>query len=327
MSSSRNKYQVFNVDHTLSQYFCHEAVVWALLDHVNVLPFLGANTKLFSSLCLISPWMANGNVMEYLRSNPKHDRLSALFDIIGGLAYLHGINPPVIHGDIKGANILVDESRRCCLADFGLSSVYESISLATASREPVIGTVPWSAPELSNPDILSPNTTASDIYALGCTMYEILSGRIPFSHIRISTAIIFHVLSGKRPQRPEDNETISDEIWQLIEACWAQESTTRPSATEVGTRLQQLVSYPKSISGESPLQPTRETSHSSLASSPVIDHVETENFSEPMRSLGQLSLLDDGQQVPPSMVFQDLLQESWQENNNLEASVSIFLIS
>ncbi|KAK7434634.1 hypothetical protein VKT23_020100 [Stygiomarasmius scandens] len=223
--------------------FCHEAVVWTLLNHSNVLRFLGANTELFHPLlCLISPWMPNGNVMEYLRENPAHNRLSALLEIVEGLKYLHSMNPSVIHGDIKGANILVNGNGRCCLADFGLSFVYESKSLATASREAVIGTVPWSAPELLNPEVPGPNTTASDIYALGCTMYEVASGAIPFSHVKRAPVIMLYVINGQRPQRPTNNGSISDGLWNLIESCWTQSPSSRPSASQVGSELQSLVS-------------------------------------------------------------------------------------
>jgi len=94
------------------------------------------------------------------------------------------VNDPIYHYEIIDyyfqANILVNESGCCCLADFGLSFVYESKTLATASREAVIGTVPWSAPELLNPEVPGPNTTASDVYALGCTMYEVSLAIIDF---------------------------------------------------------------------------------------------------------------------------------------------------
>jgi serine/threonine protein kinase len=79
--------------------------VWKQLNHPNVLPFLGVNTKLFSpSFCLISPWMENGNALSFLEKNPDHDRWGMLLEIAQGLNYLHHLNPQVIHGDIKGVS-------------------------------------------------------------------------------------------------------------------------------------------------------------------------------------------------------------------------------
>ncbi|KAK0491271.1 hypothetical protein IW261DRAFT_1436717 [Armillaria novae-zelandiae] len=56
--------------------FCREALVWRQLRHPNILPFLGVSEELFApSYCLISPWMANGNIIHYLEAHPGHDRL------------------------------------------------------------------------------------------------------------------------------------------------------------------------------------------------------------------------------------------------------------
>ncbi|EGN99518.1 hypothetical protein SERLA73DRAFT_26193, partial [Serpula lacrymans var. lacrymans S7.3] len=50
--------------------FCREAVLWKTLSHPNIVPFLGASTKLFP-LCMVCPWMENGNIVTYLKRYPK----------------------------------------------------------------------------------------------------------------------------------------------------------------------------------------------------------------------------------------------------------------
>lgn len=59
----------------LSQDFSREVLIWSRLSHPNVLQFLGANKGLFPSFCLISPWMKNGNLRDYIKHHPEHDRL------------------------------------------------------------------------------------------------------------------------------------------------------------------------------------------------------------------------------------------------------------
>ncbi|KIK56132.1 hypothetical protein GYMLUDRAFT_825126 [Collybiopsis luxurians FD-317 M1] len=108
----------------MRKQFCHEALVWRQLNHPNILPLLGVNTELFfPSFCLVSPWMEHRDIITYLKKNPVYDLLSVLTDVVAGICYLHSRDPPVIHGDIRGGNILVTDDYRCCLADFGLTLV------------------------------------------------------------------------------------------------------------------------------------------------------------------------------------------------------------
>ncbi|KAF8174662.1 kinase-like domain-containing protein, partial [Mycena galopus ATCC 62051] len=107
----------------LLKEFSREALIWRQLCHPNLLPFFGLYYHdLDNRLCLVSPWMENGNVVEFLRKNPPDmDRLSLILDVALGLEYLH--KQKVVHGDLKGINILITPSRRACIADFGLSSI------------------------------------------------------------------------------------------------------------------------------------------------------------------------------------------------------------
>lgn len=91
-----------------------------------------------------------------------------------GLLYLH--NNGVIHGDLKGANILISDSGRACLADLGLSCVRDANGLKTASlsSNPEGGAARFQAPELFHPEIESPiRTKASDVYAFSLVCYEV----------------------------------------------------------------------------------------------------------------------------------------------------------
>ncbi|KAK0503541.1 hypothetical protein EDD18DRAFT_1063715, partial [Armillaria luteobubalina] len=87
--------------------FCWEALVWRQLRHPNVLPFLGVSQNLFApSYCLISPWMVNGNILSYLQAHPDHDRLTSLVQVADTMEYLHNLDPPIIHADIRGVRSL-----------------------------------------------------------------------------------------------------------------------------------------------------------------------------------------------------------------------------
>ncbi|KAF9644320.1 kinase-like protein, partial [Thelephora ganbajun] len=96
--------------------FCQEAVMWRRMIHPNVLPLLGITTAPFQ---LISNWIPGGDLPQYIKKHPDADRLGLLSDIARGLCHLHSCN--VIHGDLKGRNVLVDNSGQACIADFGLA--------------------------------------------------------------------------------------------------------------------------------------------------------------------------------------------------------------
>ncbi|KAJ7485327.1 kinase-like domain-containing protein [Mycena latifolia] len=152
--------------------FGREALIWRQLSHPNLLPFFGLY-YLDNRLCLVSPWMENGGIVEFLRSAPADtDRPSLILDVAMGLEYLHSEH--IIHADLKGSNILVTPSRRACIADFGLSSIADSMPAicfthSTASTQR--GTMRWQAPELLRGESVS--NVSSDVYAFACVCYEV----------------------------------------------------------------------------------------------------------------------------------------------------------
>ncbi|KAK0487229.1 kinase-like domain-containing protein [Armillaria novae-zelandiae] len=223
--------RMFEPEEKAVRDFCQEALVWRQLCHPNVLPFLGVSKTLFAPRhCLISPWMNNGNIMSYLQVHPDHDRHTSLVQVAEGMRYLHNLDPPLVHADIRGANILVTDDLRCCLADFGLSLFAGSQTLNSSSR----GSIRWLAPEYMDPDLFDGlYFTARDIYAYGCTVVEILTGKPPFSDIKYDVSVMHEVTKGKRPPRPPLKVFPDDELWSLVMACLAALSSCRPSVEHI----------------------------------------------------------------------------------------------
>ncbi|KAJ7472388.1 kinase-like domain-containing protein [Mycena galericulata] len=218
--------------------FGREALIWRQLCHPNLLPFFGF-FYLDKRLCLVSPWMERGNIMEYLRkeSPDTEKRLSLILDVALGVEYLH-INR-VVHGDLKGINILVTPSRRACIADFGLSSIANAITLRITHSTAGVrgGTARYQAPELLRGE--SQNHFGSDIYAFACVCYEILTGKAPFFEIFNDAAVIFKVLGSSRPARPVSclETPVFDALWDLIQDCWKEKLDERPTAEKIVERL------------------------------------------------------------------------------------------
>ncbi|KAJ7852569.1 kinase-like domain-containing protein, partial [Mycena leptocephala] len=219
-----------------SQSFAKEVLIWRQLRHPNILFLLGINLEEFSpSFCLISPWLAQGTILEFLQTNPNHDRIRSVVEVCKGLKYLHEISPVVVHGDIRGANILVKDDGVCCLAVFGIAVFAEMhVSWTISSNTSTRGTVRWLAPELLDPEHKPKPSTTTDIYSLGCTIYEIYTGEPPFAHIPKEIVVVTEVLAGSRPSHPRDPEKpIPEFVWDLAQKCWLHEPSSRPTIKSV----------------------------------------------------------------------------------------------
>ncbi|KAK1230866.1 Homeobox protein tos8 [Marasmius sp. AFHP31] len=225
----------------------NEVLIWRQLRHPNIHEFLGVTSELFKpSYCIVSPWMANGDVMSYCRerNSSLEVKVAMMREFCDGLRYLHEYNPPIVHSDIKGMNILVSDDGHCRISDFGLSTIEndspEGRVSDSTSQAAMRGSIPWLAPELMNPGgVESPNRTTRDIYALGCTMYEILAESPPFSDRKMDPQIMIAVLSGVRPTRPVG---CPDELWTIIEKCWTEDSGSRLIASQVASLLVKVTS-------------------------------------------------------------------------------------
>ncbi|KZT10273.1 uncharacterized protein LAESUDRAFT_747675 [Laetiporus sulphureus 93-53] len=242
-------FRVFGKDDAQVVYkkFCKEAIQWKRLCHPNITPFLGVNTTLFP-LCLISEWMPNGNVNAFLKKRPNANRLELLVDVAKGLEYLH--THGLFHGDLKGANVLVDETSHARLSDFGLAAViYDSdtVNLMTTSSCDH-GSIRWMAPELLFPEQVglksARQTFQSDVYSLAMVMWEIFTGRMPFHEIPRDPAVVYQVtMLGTRPKRPPDALLLglSDAVWLLMELCWRTDRRERPMMAFVVQQLTKAI--------------------------------------------------------------------------------------
>ncbi|KAJ7113438.1 kinase-like domain-containing protein [Mycena epipterygia] len=216
--------------------FGREAVIWRQLCHPNLLPFFGVY-YLDTRLCLVSLWMENGNILKFLsKESHKIDRLSLILDVALGLEYLHKNH--VVHGDLKALNILVTPSCRACIADFGLSSITDAMTVrfthSTVSARG--GTARYQAPELFRGEKAQ---FCSDVYAFACVCYEILTGKVPFYELPNDVAVMFHIFDGKRPSQTNlcSGTTALDSLWELLQDCWNEKPDKRPTAVQIVERL------------------------------------------------------------------------------------------
>lgn len=196
---------------------------------------------------MVSEWMENGNMNEFLKANPDADRYGLLADVSRGLIYIH--SQGMIHGDLKGANILIDRTRCAQVADFSLLTIMsDSPNKLSSNSFTQGGTARWMSPELIDPNRFGFETgrptKCSDCYALGMVIYEAITGHLPFHRHAVLT-VFLRVLQGKRPSREAG---FTDSLWGMLELCWKPHPSSRPSIDDVLQCLEKVPSSSKPAS-------------------------------------------------------------------------------
>jgi serine/threonine protein kinase len=166
--------------------------------------------------------------------------VSLLAQMAGALAYIHGAG--VLHRDVKPENILV--TRRAgqpwaLLSDFGLAWVAGARQLTRSTQ--LLGTPAYLAPELLAGRPYGP---AVDVYALGVTGYELLTGHRPFDGEHPLAVMRAHL--DDEAQRPP---AMARDLWHVIRSCLAKRPEDRPAAAEVARRLEGLARRRRLLSG------------------------------------------------------------------------------
>ncbi|KAG2108626.1 kinase-like domain-containing protein [Suillus discolor] len=225
---------------TIINRLFREIMLWLRLEHKNIVPLWGVADGFGSLPALVSPWLENGALTGYLRRVHKrlsyNEKFALLKDIAQGLQYLH--SQSIIHGDLSGNNVLIDEDGKAHLTDFGLSAlVPERISQALMPTN-CGGTAPYMAPECLALDdegnepapVFSPK---NDVYSFGGIMLQVLEGKVPYHYISGGyLTLLTLILRGIRPERPPA-PVIRDSDWNFIQSCWLEDMERRPSDADI----------------------------------------------------------------------------------------------
>ncbi|KIM60729.1 hypothetical protein SCLCIDRAFT_1216613 [Scleroderma citrinum Foug A] len=212
-----------------------EVHLWSKLKHDNILPLLGITTDFDFTVSIVSPWMQVGDAFSHVQ-NKEVDPRPLLEEIASGLCYLHGHDPQIFHGDLKGLNVLISADGHALLADFGLSSLVDS-SFSLSINAPSAGTMRWMSPEVI--ENYGTATAEGDVWAFGMTALELFTREFPFSAISSTLAVLLRVMQGP-PDRPSPESTclrLMDEWWSICLACWNRDPSARPPMSKILTAI------------------------------------------------------------------------------------------
>ncbi|KAI6164606.1 Pkinase-domain-containing protein [Pisolithus thermaeus] len=160
-------------------------------------------------------------VLEYAESGSLGQTLKAFGNLNEHLVASYVVKILEVHCDLKAANILTTKTGNVKLSDFGVS-----LNLKAVQREMnnVAGTPNWMAPEVIE---LKGASTKSDIWSLGCTVIELLTGRPPYGDITNSMTVMFRIVEDDMPPLPEN---CSDALQDFLQQCFNKDPELRPDA-------------------------------------------------------------------------------------------------
>jgi serine/threonine-protein kinase len=181
-------------DTTFRRRFEREGRIAASLTHPHVVEVIDAG-EAHGLPYLASRLVVGRSLAERLEETgplPDDELARLASEVSTALDVLH--ERGLVHRDVKPANVMIDGEGRAALADYGLARGAADSVLTTPGR--VSGTIDYVAPELIRG---APATPASDIYALGCLVYECATGAPPFADRPVAETIVAHLTEEPRP--------------------------------------------------------------------------------------------------------------------------------
>ncbi|CAI9089090.1 OLC1v1023595C3 [Oldenlandia corymbosa var. corymbosa] len=224
--------------------FTDELALLQKLRHPNVVQFLGAVTQ-STPMMIVTEYLPKGDLGAFLRRKGALKPIIAVkfaLDIARGLNYLHEHKPEaIIHRDLEPSNILRDDSGHLKVADFGLSK----LMLVTKSikEDKPVGCQETSWRYLA-PEVLKNEEydTKVDVFSFALILQEMIEGSLPFSEKQENEVPKLYV-QNERPPFRAPAKLYAHGLRELIEDCWNDKPSKRPTFRHVISRLEEINRY------------------------------------------------------------------------------------
>jgi serine/threonine protein kinase len=215
----------------LAKALVREIEALTTLNHDNLVRLIGV---VETPPCIVMEFCHGGVLYDLLYSSAYRvhwkQQLKIAGDIAEAMEYLHSLEPPIIHRDLKSLNCLLDApvvSTDCepfvKVADFGMATRWLPFRKMTSAA----GTRHWMAPEVATG---TDYEAAADVFSYGMMLYEIFRLEVPFRDQSPNEASKL-IGAGHRPQIVQDEfpSECPEEIITLLTECWAQDPDRRPT--------------------------------------------------------------------------------------------------
>jgi serine/threonine protein kinase len=213
-------------DQTFRRRFDREAAIAQRVQHPHVVPVVDKGEQ-EGIPYLAQKFIAGGSLEDLIKrdGNLKLDEAVRICTAVAsGLDALHAEG--LIHRDVKPANILLDDDGTPYIADFGLAKDREASVLTKAGQ--ALGSMDYMAPEQIRGEEV---TAQSDVYALGCVMFECMSGKPPFADRQGMRILWAHLQEEPPDPLAARDDAPADVSWAILRALEKEPEMRPPTAT------------------------------------------------------------------------------------------------
>ena len=216
----------FTHDKTFIERFNREVEVISQLQHPHILPIYDFG-EYEEMPYIVMAYIAGGTLTDRIVNGPipPAEVARMVHQIADALDFAHSRG--IVHRDFKPGNVLLDERGNTYLADFGLAKITESSSDITGTM--IIGTPDYMAPEQARSGDI---TGSVDVYALGVTIYQMLTGQAPYEAPTAAGLLVAHItepIPDIRVSRPD----LPDVVQTVVEQSLAKEPEKRYASSGV----------------------------------------------------------------------------------------------
>jgi serine/threonine-protein kinase len=197
--------------------FKREARAMAALNHPNIVGIIDFDVWKNDIYYLVMEYISGGTLKEHLETlanngetMPLEQAVSIARQMASALAYAHKRN--MVHRDIKPANIMLDETGRAILTDFGIVKLMGAQSMAYTATGALIGTPSYMSPEQA---MGRPGDERCDIYSLGVLLFQMTTGQLPFAADTPLAVVMKHV-NEPVPLPTEFNPSVPVDLQRVI---------------------------------------------------------------------------------------------------------------
>ena len=221
-------------DPALQERLRREAVATAALEHPDIVTVHDTGVD-GDTAYIVMERLRGQDLAATLRSGPLPlaEALRIGSRVAGALAAAHAVG--IVHRDVKPANILVDGDK-VTVVDFGIAAFEYQTAASLAAPGTTLGTAEYMAPEQARAETA---TRSTDMYAFGCLLTALVTGRTPFVGGRAGSVLHHHVYI-EPPRLSSLHDGVPAELDRLVAALLAKDPDRRPSATEAAATLRRL---------------------------------------------------------------------------------------
>ena len=213
-----------------------EATDMSRAQHKRILEVCGVCIHPNKGFALVLPNLSRGSLEQLLLREPdtiSHCKIRILLQIADGMLFLHGLNPQLLHLNLKPANVLFTDNLDVKVSDFGLSRA-RRLMTAPRTDTPPKGSLEYIPPE-HLVGINRKPTTKFDVYSYGITVWQVITGKRPYATVINETQIMERVVQGQRPDLStvDTKGRIQETAVECMTHCWDQDSASRPEFSEI----------------------------------------------------------------------------------------------